>query len=332
MRFFIAILCILLSACQSGHYSGVVSDHFDGLRFYNPEHQKRKSMLEILQEVIAQQVYLPCATDRSVFRAHAYSDPTHLKVTFVNHSTLLLQSQQINVLTDPVWSDKISPIFISPKRLRPPAIAFDSLPEIDVVLISHNHYDHMDLATLKKLDQKWHPLIMVPLGNKSYLNKKGFTRVVEMDWWDTLRFGKVKIWALPSQHWSARWLYDGYQTLWNSYGLEIQGKKIFFAGDTGLGHFFYNIRARFGTPSLSFLPIGSYTPKTLVHSVHMDPYEAIRAHQILGSRKSYAIHYGAFALGCSSNVIAIEAFKSAKKKIGNVKRFHLMQEGKGYIE
>lgn len=334
MRLSILVLIFFLYGCQTGYYQGPVSDHYDGLHFYNPEQPKRKSVFEIIQEVIAQQVYLPCIVSPKVRLADTYHGINHIKVTFINHSTVLLQSQDFNLLTDPVWSEKISPIFISPLRLRPPAIKFESLPRIHAVLISHNHYDHMDLPTLKKLEKKWQPLFIVPLGNKSYLQQKGIRRVIEMDWWQKIKIkNNVMVTVLPAQHWSARWLHDSNQTLWNSYGIVMANKKIYFTGDSGYGQFFKSIRRNWGQPDLAFLPIGSYTPKLLSHSVHMDPYEALKAHIDLASKKSYAIHYGAFALGCSSNAEALSAFSHAKKRYGKkANNFLVIQEGKAYIE
>ena len=211
-------------------YRGKLSDHFDGWKFHNTTLYNQRSVWEALRWSLLR--------NRQAWPAHLENLPHtpitpvtehgRVKLTFINHSTVLFQTKDINVLTDPIWSERASPFrFLGPKRVRNPGIPFNELPHIDVVLVSHNHYDHMDLPTLKKLNNQFHPVFLVPLGNKSYLNYRGIDHVIELDWWQKYSIGNALFTLLPTQHWSARWLTDRYRTLWGSFGVELEGKKIY---------------------------------------------------------------------------------------------------------
>jgi L-ascorbate metabolism protein UlaG (beta-lactamase superfamily) len=209
----------------------------------------------------------------------------------------LLQTQQLNILTDPVWSQRVSPFLsLGPKRVREPGILFSTLPPIHVVLISHNHYDHMDIQTLIKLNKKFHPVFLVPLGNKLFLNNYGIQNVIELDWWQHYAINNAKITFLPTKHWSSRWLNDKFRTLWGSFGIEVANQKIYFAGDTGYGHHFIDIKNKWGKPTIAFLPIGSYQPEWFMRDNHLTPEEAVKSHIDLGAQTSIAIHFNTFQL------------------------------------
>jgi L-ascorbate metabolism protein UlaG (beta-lactamase superfamily) len=221
-----------------------------------------------------------------------------LRVTFVNHSTLLLQQSASNILTDPIWSERASPFpWIGPRRRRNPGVRKEDLPAIEVVLISHNHYDHLDLPTLRWLADRGTSVFVVPIGVARLLRSKNIGPVHELDWGETRIFGKTAVHAVPALHFTSRSIFDQNKTLWCGYVIESQAQLIYFAGDTAFGDHFFRIRETFGSPRLSLLPIGAYEPRWFMSSVHMAPEEALRAHKILGSGTSVAIHHGTFQLG-----------------------------------
>jgi L-ascorbate metabolism protein UlaG (beta-lactamase superfamily) len=223
---------------------------------------------------------------------------TSMRATFVNHATVLLQTHDLNILTDPIWSERASPVsWAGPKRMRPPGIRFDDLPRIDVVIISHAHYDHMDLETLKRLYQRDKPRFLVGLGNASLLEGEGISGITELDWWQPERVTDTTvIHAVPSQHFSMRWLNDRNQRLWLGYVIETPEGKVYFAGDTGMGPHFKQIQERFGDMRLSLLPIGAYKPRWFMAGVHLNPHDAVVAHKTLHSETSIGIHFGTFRL------------------------------------
>jgi L-ascorbate metabolism protein UlaG (beta-lactamase superfamily) len=224
---------------------------------------------------------------------------TALRVTFVNHSTVLVQTEGLNILTDPVYSHRIGPVsWAGPSRVRPPGIRFEDLPPIDVVLVSHNHYDHMDLPTLERLEARDRPRILTGLGNSRFLTDEGLTRPKDLDWWKSEKLGEcMTVHAVPAQHGSGRGLCDRSETLWVGFVIETCGGPIYFAGDTGWGFHFAEIRRRFGPMRLSLLPIGAYRPRWFMQGVHIDPAEAVAAHHVLESQLSAPIHFGTFRLG-----------------------------------
>jgi len=219
----------------------------------------------------------------------------------VNHSTVLLQQPGANILTDPVWSRRCSPVsFAGPARHRAPGVDFDNLPPIDIVLVSHNHYDHLDLSALRRLASRGASQFLAPLGAGSFLETHGISPVRELDWGDSAAASGVTIHSVPAFHFSGRSLFDRDRTLWCGYMLETAVGLVYFAADTGFGPLFSWIRDRFGPPRLAFLPIGAYEPRWFMSPVHMDPDEAVEAHGILGAESSIAIHHGTFQLADES--------------------------------
>jgi L-ascorbate metabolism protein UlaG (beta-lactamase superfamily) len=221
-----------------------------------------------------------------------------ISITFINHSSVLIQMDGVNILTDPIWSKRCSPFkWAGPKRVAPPGIPFENLPKIDIVLVSHNHYDHMDIPTLKKLQKNHHPIFFVALGNRKLLEKKGLKKVVELDWWQEHKFAEqLKITFVPAQHFARRGLFDYNKTLWGGFVLEGITDRIYFAGDTGYGTHFIDLKKKFGKFTLSLLPIGAYKPQWFMSSVHMSPEDAVKAHIDLESNQSIGIHFGTFQL------------------------------------
>ncbi|MBC96728.1 MAG: hypothetical protein CME63_03205 [Halobacteriovoraceae bacterium] len=223
---------------------------------------------------------------------------TEIMYSVVNHSTILIQWHGLNILTDPIYSERSSPLsWIGPKRVRKPGISFDDLPPIDLVLISHNHYDHLDLETLKRLQKRDNPEILIGLENGHLLRSEEIENYKEFDWWDSIDKGGLKITFVPARHWSARGLFDRKETLWGGFSLQDdQGTHVYFAGDTGYGNFFKKIVNILGPVHLSFLPIGAYAPRWFMKYHHMDPEDAIKAHKVIHSRRSVGVHFETFRL------------------------------------
>jgi L-ascorbate metabolism protein UlaG (beta-lactamase superfamily) len=226
------------------------------------------------------------------------SAPAHaIRVTFVNHATTLVQMDGLNILTDPIWSDRVSPVsFAGPGRHKPPGVRFDDLPRIDVVLISHDHHDHCDLVTLTRLWGRDHPRIFAGLGTAALLAGAHIDAAGDLDWWERRTVGSVQIVFTPAQHWSARGATDRDRVLWGGFHLSGPSGSVYFAGDTGLGPHFRTIRERLGAPTVALLPIGAYQPEWFMSPSHMSPAQAVVAHRALAATTSVAIHWGTFDL------------------------------------
>ena len=234
-------------------------------------------------------------TKRSFPQDRPQASSDDWQVWFVGHATVLLQIGPYNLLTDPVWCVYVSPQQgKGPKRVIPAGIALEELPTIHAVLLSHNHYDHMDLSSLKWLHDKFAMPIYTGLGNSWYLPKS--FHVLEMDWWQSSLLHDLKIIYTPAQHGSGRGLRDQNRALWGGFSILAGKDHCFFAGDTGYSPHFKEIQSRLGAPRISLLPIGAYEPRQLMHYMHMNPHEAFQAHQDLHSKCSLAIHYRTFQL------------------------------------
>lgn len=248
-----------------------------------------------------------------------------MRVTFVGHSTVLIQQDNLNVLTDPIWSDRASPVpFLGPKRVRPPGIRFEDLPPIDVVLVSHNHYDHMDLPTLKRLASTFPPLrFFVGRGNAEVLASAGVKNVTEVEWWQSIPLtGEVTLASVPAQHFSNRGIFDRDKALWTGFALKGPSGTTYFAGDTGLGPHFALIRERLGPVRLALLPIGAFRPEWFMGPVHLSPRDAVAAHQALGAQTSIPIHYGTFRLADDGELEpVVELARAAEEALGTDEPF-----------
>ncbi len=220
-------------------------------------------------------------------------------VTWIGHATLLIQAGGVNILTDPHMSERASPVsFAGPKRVVPPALSFEELPRIDLVLISHNHYDHLDEGTVKQLasSRNGSPLFLVPLGVKEWFQAKGIHNVREMDWWETDEVPGLTLHFVPTQHWSARSPFDRNETLWGAWVVESPDFRFFFCGDAGYSDHFREIARKFGSFDLAAIPIGAYEPRWFMKAAHINPAEAVQVHRELDSRFSIAIQWGTFVL------------------------------------
>nr|WP_228118740.1 MBL fold metallo-hydrolase [Gluconobacter japonicus] len=228
--------------------------------------------------------------------------PGECLATFIGHATVLLQfgrqgREPLRIITDPVFSERCSPFrSFGPKRVRPPGIPLEALPPIDMILISHCHYDHMDLPTLRVMALKNDAVCISLSGNRRHLEKAGLPRIVELDWWEGTQAEGARITATPALHGSARTPFDQNMALWGGFMIEAEGKKAFFAGDTAWGTHFDAIHRRWNTIDLAILPIGAYEPRNFMRRVHMNPEEAVMAFDTLTPDQAIAIHFGTFQL------------------------------------
>ncbi len=284
-------------------YNGAVSKHFDGSKFSNLL-KSDKSPWDIITFFSGFMFYKqswpgwvendPNVVGDVVARSEA------LRVTFINHSSFLIQVDNLNILTDPVYSDRVSPFpWAGPKRVRLPGVAFEELPLIDVVIISHNHYDHLDIEALKKLYQRQQasePLILAGFGNGGLFSEEGLTRYKDLDWGQSIEQGGVRFNFVESRHRSGRGISDQMKTLWGSFVMQTSMGPIYFAGDTGYGPHFSDAYEQFGEFYLSLLPIGAYEPRWFMKDIHLNPEEAVKAHIDLHSSNSLSMHFGTFQL------------------------------------
>jgi L-ascorbate metabolism protein UlaG (beta-lactamase superfamily) len=218
-------------------------------------------------------------------------------LTLIGHSTVLIQTGGIAILTDPVFTSHAGPLGrLGPKRVRPPSHAVAELPRVDVVLVSHNHYDHLQPRSLRDLEARFHPLIVTTLGNRRFLQRLGLPNVVELDWWDRVRIPGGEATCTPAQHFSARGMRDRNRTLWGGFALTVGETTIYFVGDTGCSQVFQEIRRRLPRIDVALVPIGAYEPRWFMSPVHVNPEEAVRIHLDTGARTSVAMHFGTFKL------------------------------------
>lgn len=251
-----------------------------------------------------------------------------LRVTFVNHSTVLLQTEGINILTDPVWSRRVSPVsFTGPERHRDPGIRFEDLPAIHCLLISHNHYDHFDAPTLKRLAASHKPVVFCPLGLAEPLRQLGFRDVRELDWWQSEALGEWGIDCVPAQHFSARTPWDRNRTLWCGWVIEAPQGNLYFAGDTGFCEVFAALRERFSGFRLALLPMGAYEPEWFMGPIHMTPEQAVEARAILDAETAIGIHFGTFALADDGETEPVERLQRALQDREDRDKFWILQEG-----
>lgn len=278
-----------------------LSDHFDGNRYFNPtlpsgHSPSRRSTLKMLREPRSR--WPVWVENKGVPRLKEPLAADEVAITFVNHATFLIQTGGITILTDPVWSKRASPFrWIGPKRVRRPGVAFEDLPRINVILLSHNHYDHLDVATLTQLRHSFAPTVLAAAGDARVLRPIGFKDTRELDWWSETQINDtLKVTFVPAQHFSARGLFDRQKSLWGGYLIENYGRRIYFAGDTGYSTHFSQIKRRLGPPDIAMLGIGAYEPRWFMKPIHMNPAEAVCAHRDVASKQSIGMHFGTFQL------------------------------------
>ena len=274
------------------------TDHFDGTRFFNPHTQHARTLTEVRRwRRTRQKQPWPEFVEDPILPPPSRAARDRIAATFIGHSTFLLQIGGVRVLTDPIWSQRCSPVsFAGPRRVRRPGQSLDALPGVDLVLVTHNHYDHMDLPTLRQVRTRWTPRVVTGLRNARHLAKANIRSAVELDWWQSVELAGARITYVPAQHFSSRGLHDRDRCLWGGFVVESGGSVVYFAGDSGYCPHFAEIGRRFPRIDLALLPIGAYEPRWFMRRNHVDPKEAVRAHLDLGARRSLAMHFGTFQL------------------------------------
>lgn len=292
-----------------------LSDHYDGKRFRNVHASTDKPLKDVLRFWRSKENWTPWPDRVAAPPCPLPLAPVpdgHVALTFIGHVTFLIRFGGCVVLTDPVWSSHAGPFGrLGPKRARPPCLPLESLPRLDAALVSHGHYDHLDLPTLKRLPGT--PMV-AGLGNKPYLESRGVSPVHELDWWQSVDMGGARITFVPAQHWSSRTLFDRNTTLWGGFVVQAGGLTVYFCGDAGYSPHFREIAERFPRIDAALLPIGAYEPRWFMAPQHMNPDEAVRAHRDLGARTSVAMHFGTFRLtpeGIAEPVAALARARAA---------------------
>jgi len=314
-----------------------VSDHCNGKKFFNPTLEKQfspglKDFVKLMRERRAK---WPEKIENTA--THGLNEtlaPGDISITFVNHATFIIQSSGLNILTDPVWSERASPFsFIGPKRVRKPGVRIEEIRRIDVILLSHNHYDHLDINTLKNLSRRFSPMVIVPLGDRHLVESTGMKNIHEMDWWDSIQVNQdTKITFTPAQHSSARGPFDRDKSLWGSYFIQIKDRSIYFGGDGGYSSHFAEITKRLGSPEFAILGIGAYIPRSFMKPIHMSPAEAVIAHKDLGAKQTIGMHYGTFHLAAEGlNQPQKDLMYAASKEDVSHASIGIMSEGETKI-
>jgi len=272
------------------------SDHFNGRQFVNLTGAAGQPFSAVPRMLRTPRAPWPASVE-VVPQRPLPLDGSAAVVTFVGHSTFLIQTPAGNILTDPMYSERAGPFnLLGPRRVRQPAVRLEDLPPIATVLLSHNHYDHCDLPTLRSLATRFDPLVVTPLGNGRLARRAGMQRVEELDWWQQTTTPTVSITLTPAHHFSARGPFDKNRALWGGFQIVVGGTRIYFAGDTAYAPFFRDVRQRLGPIDLALLPIGAYEPRWFMRVVHMNPAEAVQAHLDLEASQSLAMHFGTFQL------------------------------------
>lgn len=300
-----------------------MSDHFDGQRFFNPGAAQARGLGAVLRwQLTRDRARWPARIANPPFPPpDEFIAPGHVSLTFIGHSTFLIRLMGpdgvVSILTDPIFSERCFPVqWMGPRRVRAPGLALGALPKIHAVLVSHNHYDHMDLPSLGALHRRFRPLLLTTLGNARPLHDAGVPGAVELDWWDVAMVGPVQVTATPARHFAARGVRDRNQTLWAGFMLGMADGRMLFAGDFGAGPHWTAVRDRLGPPGVALLPIGAYLPRSVMQPVHMDPAEAVQARADLGARHAIGMHFGTFQLTDEAMEAPLRALERARTATG----------------
>ena len=306
----VVLICLAISLLphflDARYYRGPASNHFDGEHFVNPDGGDDSRATPGGAGFLAR--YLTGNDGRPAWPVRVPVTPTkpsprvsgeRMLVTWIGHSSVLVQTRSLNILTDPVWSDRAGPLGVGPRRVAPPGVRFDDLPRIDLVLVSHDHYDHLDLVTLKKLWDRDHPVIITSLGNDSVIAQAGVPAKA-IDWGGrvAVRAG-VEVVVNRSHHWDSRWFSDRNRALWSSFIVRLPGGNVFFAGDTGAGDFKWaDAAASYGPVRLALIPIGAFrfAAGQMAAGSHIGPVDALEVYRRLGAARAIAVHWGTFRL------------------------------------
>jgi L-ascorbate metabolism protein UlaG (beta-lactamase superfamily) len=295
------------------------SDHCDGQHFFNPGAAPgSRGLVQVLRWRMNGQhiAWDKPPPDPAFPPPPAAVEPGTAAVTFINHSTFLIRLPGARLLTDPIFSDRCSPVaWAGPQRARPPGIPLADLPRPDIVLISHNHYDHMDIPSLRAIQRRHAPRFVTLLGNARILARHGI-QAVELDWWQETGIAGLRLTATPARHFSARTPWDRNRALWGGFMIDTGAGQILFAGDSAAGPHWAEIRTHLGPPALALLPIGAYEPRWFMAAAHMNPEEAVQAHLALGARRSVGKHFGTFQLTDEAIDAPVQALAAARTAHG----------------
>lgn len=316
----------LLASCSADKYP--ISDHCDGERFFDTP-PLNVSIWKVLKWQFTRHKH-PWPDSVEVKTALPDSSvESGIRATWIGHATVLVQSPGLNLLTDPVWSRRVGPwSWAGPARFARPGVALDDLPRIDAVLVSHDHYDHLDMPTLGSLADKGAPLAIAPLGTAELLQKAGFRKVVALDWWESVALPSGDtVTLVPAYHHGARWPWDRNQRLWGGFVVATKAGRIYFAGDTGDGPLFDEIGKRFGPLELALIPIGAYLPRWFMQPQHIGPDEAAAAAKRLGAKTSLAIHWGTFRLADDGFREAPDSLKALLARDPDAPDFRILEIG-----
>lgn len=310
--------------CRGGEWKGPVTDHFDGTFFYNPEPStlyKTSNLLQWLRERHSKGDYPKVQKLTHHPQLAPQVDGQDWEVTMVNHSTMLIRTAGLNILTDPIWSDYTSPVQgFGPRRCRPAGISWEKLPPIDICLLSHDHYDHFDADTLRRLAREHRPLFIVPLGLAGLVRYHcgDDQRIIEADWWESIHHGNLSVTLTPARHWSNRYrkTYTRNRSLWCGFYLKSPGgPSIYYVGDSAKSGCFAGIRARLGAPDVALLPIGAYKPDW-IRNGHISPAEAVEAYRQLQPGQAIACHFGTWQLANEGYQETLDDLKKALQDAG----------------
>jgi L-ascorbate metabolism protein UlaG (beta-lactamase superfamily) len=296
------------------------SDHFNGKTFFNPGAKADRGFLDLLKwKLTSRATPWPGPVGISGEPLAPAPSAEGIVATWVGHATFLLRSASATILTDPIFSDRASPVpWAGPRRVMAPGIAFEAIPRVDLVILSHDHFDHFDLPTLRRLARRDNPQVLAPLGHGPLLAAAGLRRVVELDWWQRHPCAAgLEASFVPARHWCRRSPFSTNVRLWGGYMIRTGGRRVYFAGDSGYEEgLFAEIGRRCGAPDLALIPIGAYEPRWFMKEAHMNPSEAVRVHREVGSRKSVAMHWGTFQLTDEGRDEPVLALKAARAEAG----------------
>lgn len=318
-----------------------LSDHFNGKTFFQPHHASAGRISDLLKwKLTTRSARWPKQVTVPRQPAPPAAAAGRAVITWIGHATFLIQTSEGNLLTDPVFSERTSPVrWAGPRRVHPPGVALADLPHIDAVLLSHDHYDHCDTWSLQQLARRHHPTFIAPLRHRALLAQAGARQIVELDWWQHHAWGAAKIHLTPSKHWSNRFGTPRNHRLWGGYYLTIPRtsvdhtpQRIWFVGDTGydeaLGR---DVRMRLGSPDLALMPIGAYEPRWFMAPMHMNPQEAVQLHLGVGAGVSIGMHWGTFQLTDEAREAPLQALTEARTAAGMpASHFRVLDPGESH--
>lgn len=322
---------------RNRYYAGPVSDHFDGERFHvgtqPPADRSLRDLLRWRREGSRARwpKHVPVTPAEPPERSEAP------RITMVGHATMLIQVAGFNLLTDPVWSERASPLsFAGPRRVTRPGVAFEHLPPIDAVLISHNHYDHLDVTTLRRLQRRDRPKMVMPLGTDTIVRRAvREAQITTGDWHDRIGLAPgISVTLTPANHWSARGLGDRRMALWSGFWIKTPEARIWYAGDTGYGDgaIFRDLRTRYGAPEIALIPIGAYEPRWFMAPQHVAPEQSVQIFTDIGAKQALGFHWGTFQLTDEPREEPVELLQRSLAATGLApERFRALAPGEHYL-